>query len=243
METTLGRLLGGRVVYAQPRVGFRSGIEPVLLAAAVPVRPGERVLEAGTGAGATLLCLGARVPDIDAVGVEQNAALAQLARANFRANGFAFSVIEGSISELGAELGRFHHACANPPWHESKSTPSPEHMRQEAKRAPPGLLAEWVKQLAVRLHPGGSLSLILPAARLAEAALALAAAACGGVMLFPLWPKPGRPAKLVLLQARKGARSPSRVLPGLVLHAEDGGYTEEAEAVLRSGAPLRLFAA
>src|SRR5579875_1405454 len=235
METTLGRLLGGRVVYAQPRLGFRSGIEPVLLAAAVPVRPGERVLEAGTGAGATLLCLGARVPDIDAVGVEQNASLAQLARANFRANGFAFSVIEGSISAIGAELGRFHHACANTPW--------PEQLRQEAKRALPGLLAEWVKQLAVRLHPGGSVSLILPAARLAEAVLALAAAECGGVMLFPLWPKPGRQAKLVLLQARRGARSPSRVLPGLTLHAEDGGYTEEAEAVLRSGAPLKLFAA
>ena len=60
MEVTQGHLLGGRVRYAQPRSGFRSGIEPVLLAAAVPARPGERVLEAGSGAGAAL---GAFIPD------------------------------------------------------------------------------------------------------------------------------------------------------------------------------------
>ena len=40
METTEGHLLGGRVRYAQPRAGFRSGIEPVLLASFVPARPG-----------------------------------------------------------------------------------------------------------------------------------------------------------------------------------------------------------
>ena len=61
---TDGHLLGGRVSYAQPREGFRSGIEPVLLAAAIPARPGEHVLEGGSGAGAALLCLAARVPGL-----------------------------------------------------------------------------------------------------------------------------------------------------------------------------------
>jgi tRNA1Val (adenine37-N6)-methyltransferase len=52
MVTTEGHLLGGRIRYRQPDTGFRSGLEPVLLAASVPARPGEHVLEAGTGAGA-----------------------------------------------------------------------------------------------------------------------------------------------------------------------------------------------
>ena len=33
-------------------------------------------------------------------------------------------------------------------------------------------------------------------------------------------------------------RSPCRLLPGLVLHAPDGSYTDEAQAVLRDGAAL-----
>ena len=70
MDVTEGHLLGGRVRYAQPRVGYRTGIEPVLLAAAVAARAGERVLEAGCGAGAGLLCLAARVPGITGLGVE-----------------------------------------------------------------------------------------------------------------------------------------------------------------------------
>jgi tRNA1(Val) A37 N6-methylase TrmN6 len=55
MLTTDGHLLGGRVIYRQPATGFRSSIEPVLLAASVPSTPGEHILEAGTGHGAALL--------------------------------------------------------------------------------------------------------------------------------------------------------------------------------------------
>ena len=83
---TQATLLGGRLRYAQPHAGFRTGIEPVLLAATVAARPGQRVLEAGTGAGAALLCLAARVPGIAATGIERDPALAEFARANFAAN-------------------------------------------------------------------------------------------------------------------------------------------------------------
>ena len=36
---TEDRFLGGRLVLAQPRKGYRAGIDPVLLAAAVPPVP------------------------------------------------------------------------------------------------------------------------------------------------------------------------------------------------------------
>jgi tRNA1(Val) A37 N6-methylase TrmN6 len=75
-ETTTGGLLNGRVTYRQFAAGHRSGFEPVLLAASVPAKTGQCVLEAGTGAGAALLCLSARVPGITGYGLERDAATA-----------------------------------------------------------------------------------------------------------------------------------------------------------------------
>ena len=89
METSAGTLLDGRLHHAQPTAGHRTALEPVLLAAAIPARPGERVLEGGTGSGAALLCLAARVAGLYAVGIERDAAMAALARDNMAANGFA----------------------------------------------------------------------------------------------------------------------------------------------------------
>src|ERR1700712_4723911 len=88
-EITHGHLLDGRVRFAQRRTGFRTGIEPVLLAAAIPARAGQRVIEAGTGAGAALLCLAARVPGVSGLGVELDGEMAALARTNAAGNGFS----------------------------------------------------------------------------------------------------------------------------------------------------------
>jgi tRNA1(Val) A37 N6-methylase TrmN6 len=238
-DTSAGWLLGGKVRYRQPRDGFRSGIEPVLLAAAVPVRPGEPVLEAGTGGGAGLLCLAARVPGICGAGVERDPRLAALARENLAANGFhGIVVLEEDIEAL-AEREKFAHAFANPPWHEAAGTPPAHPGRVGAKRGGERL-AGWIAALARRLAPRGTLTLVLPAARLADALAAMAEAGCGSVALFPLWPRLGSPAKLVLLRSIEGGRGPLTLLAGLVLHGPDGRFTAEAEAVLRGGAALAL---
>ena len=44
----------------QPHDGYRAGSDAVLLAAAVPARPGQRVLDLGAGVGAVALCLAHR---------------------------------------------------------------------------------------------------------------------------------------------------------------------------------------
>ncbi len=228
-------LLGGRVRLWQPRKGFRAALDPVLLAAFIPARPGQAVLEAGSGSGAAFLCLAARVPGLSVQAIERDAAMATLARHNAAANA-AEAVVHACDLRAAPALPTCDHAFANPPYWPA-GTPSPEARRRAAAHedAP---LADWILVLARPLRRLGTLSLVLPAARFSEAAEGLRGAGCGGVRLLPLWPRAGVAAKRVLVQARRGGRGPDEVLPGLVLHQPDGSYTPEAEAVLRGGAAL-----
>jgi tRNA1(Val) A37 N6-methylase TrmN6 len=238
--TTDGHLLGGRVRYAQPATGFRSGIEPVLLAASIPARPRDRVLEAGTGAGAALLCLSARVPGLETVGVEIDPGLARLAVANAQANGCdSMTIVPGRI-ETVAIAGPFDHAMANPPYHAPGGTDSPDAARETAKRGSPGLIRTWIGRLGASLRDRGSLTLILPAGMLPASLAAMAACHTPCTTIVPLWPKAGRPAKLVLLRGIRGGRTPMRLMPGLVLHQPDGAFTESAEGILRDGQRLTI---
>lgn len=237
---TAGPLLGGRVQYAQPRDGYRSGIEPVLLAASIPAKRGERVLEGGSGAGATLLCLAARVAGVGGMGVERDASLAALARRNAAANGWReLWFIAADVGALPV-AARFDHACANPPYHPAGSTPSPDTSRRAAKQATDGLVRAWTAALGAPLRPRGTLTFVIPAALLAAGIAAFMEAGCQPDAVLPLWPRVGRQAKLVLLRGVKASKPMFRVLPGLVLHRPDGGYTEEAQSILRDGAPLAL---
>jgi tRNA1(Val) A37 N6-methylase TrmN6 len=240
VETSKGGLLGGRIRYAQPCCGFRSGIEPVLLAAAVPARSGERVLEAGSGAGAALLCLAARVQGIIGVGVERDGELAALARRNAAANRLCgLEFVAAAIAEAGP-LGDFDHAIANPPYHPPSGPASPDPKRRLAKQGSSGLLGEWIGAMAGYLHRRATLTLILPAATLPTAFTALAAVDCPASAVLPLWRRNGDPAKLVLLRSVKGGRCALRLLAGLALHEVDGRFTPAANAVLREAGGLDL---
>jgi tRNA1Val (adenine37-N6)-methyltransferase len=238
MLTSEGRLLGGRLVYSQPAAGFRSGIEPVLLAAATPAASGERVLEAGTGAGAALLCLNARVPGVHCVGIEADLAVARLAAINAEANAFTnMEVIAGPIESVNIRRD-FHHAIANPPYHPADGTPSPMPARETAKRGSPPLLEAWVRGLAAHLRERGTLTLIVTAGMVPTCLRVMAESRCACGVMFPLWPMAGRPAKLVMIRGMKNSRKPMRLLPGLVLHEQDGAFTESAQAIFRDAAAL-----
>ena len=237
MELTEGTLLGGRVQYRQPRIGYRTGIEPVLLAASVPIRPGERLLEGGTGAGAALLCLVARAPSIQAIGVERDAGLADVARANLAQNGYAAATVETGDVLWPRHDPPYDHAIANPPWHDPGGTASVNAMREEAKRASPMLLLEWVKALAKPLRPGGTLTLLVPASATDRALAALLHAKCGSCIVYPLWPHAGEEARLTLIRGRKTGRGGCKILPGLILH-DGAGFSSQTRAILWDGAPL-----
>ncbi len=238
--TTEGWLLGGRVRYAQPLDGYRTGIEPVLLAASVPARAGEQVLEAGTGAGAGLLCLAARVPGVLGLGIEVDPAMAELARQNAAANGM--DGISVATADIGAWRGdgTFDHVFSNPPWHGPADTPSPVARRRLATHEGEARLEGWIAALRAALRPAGSLTVLVPARHAARAMAALQAERFGRLTLFPLWPKPGRDAKLALVRGYAAQRGPGRIAPGLVLHDAEGRFSGPAQSLLRDGAALPI---
>lgn len=236
-----GFLLDGRVRHAQAADGHRTGIEPVLLAASVPARAGDLVLEGGSGSGAGLLCLAARVSGVRGVGVERDASQAALATANIVANdlGDTLRVDVADLLEWRA-AGPFDHAIANPPWHDGAGTASPDPAREAARRSHPGLFGAWLTALARPLRHRGTLTLVVGVAALPACLAGLDAAGCGSPAVLPLWPAAGQPAKLLLFRAVRGGRAPFTLRPGLPLHDELGRFTAAAEAVLRNAAPLPL---
>jgi tRNA1(Val) A37 N6-methylase TrmN6 len=73
-----------------------------------------------------------------------------------------------------------------------------------------------------------------------DALLGNLASRVGGIVVYPVWPAPGRDAGRVLVRARRQVATSARLTAGLILHEIDGRFTAAAEAVLRGGEGLRL---
>jgi tRNA1(Val) A37 N6-methylase TrmN6 len=246
-EFTEDGFLDGRLRLRQPRIGHRAGHDAILLAAAVPARPGDRVVEFGAGVGAAGLALAARVGGLALTLVEIDAALARLAAANAVANGLAARVVVADVGAAAATLARdglsadsADSVLMNPPFNAAaRHRPSPLPGRRLAHEATATTLAVWVHAARRCLRPGGRLTLIWRAEGLAEVVAALARG-FGGVALVPVHPRADAPAIRVLATAVKGGRAPLVLHPGLVLADETGRPTPVADAVLRGRRILAL---
>jgi tRNA1(Val) A37 N6-methylase TrmN6 len=237
-------LLGGRVKLRQPAAGYRAAIDPVLLAAAVPARGGDHILDIGCGVGSASLCLAARVADCRIAGIEVQPQLLRLAKENIALNRLGDRVIAvaGDLLHPPADLvsGSFDQVMANPPFlRAGEASASPKAGKALANVESEATLADWVRCALLMARPRGGITFIHRADRIEEL-LALLAGLAGGIAIFPLWPGTAKPAKRVIVHARKDTATPTLLLPGLVLHRADGRYTDEAEAILRHAAPLAL---
>ncbi len=235
-------LLNGRVRLRQPARGYRAGMDAALLAAAVPALPGQTVIEAGCGAGAVLMQIAARRPDVRLMGIERDPAMAALAVENAALNDVAATTtihsgdVAAGFRPLDAAPGDW--AVSNPPFFDNAGAlRAPAEGKRGAWMADDGLKA-WTSFLLKAVREGGRVVVIHRADRLADL-LALLDEKAGSFAIRPIHPFADEPAKRVLIQAIKTGRAPLRLLPPLVLHDREGGkHSPQAEAILRGEAAL-----
>ncbi len=237
-------LLDGRVALRQPAAGFRTAIDPVLLAATVEAAPGETVLDAGCGVGPAALCLAVRLTEVHVTGLDRDPGLVDIAGRNAAATGVSDRVgfVCGDVAAppLPVAPESFDHVIANPPHLESGGGRDSPHPGKRAATVETDIaLGGWLTACIRLVRHKGSVTLIHRADRL-DAVLAEARGRLGGLVVFPLWPGAAKPAKRVIVRGRKGVATPLRLAPGLVLHEADGAFTAAAEAVLRHARALPL---
>lgn len=242
-DTTVDDFLGGAVRLIQPKDGYRVSMDTVMLAAAVPAKSGETVLEGGVGSGGAALCLARRLPGVNVHGIDIQPEMVARARQNIVFNELTdqVAVSEGCITDLSGPEARYDHVMINPPYLAAgKAIRPPETNKGLAHMESGALLKDWIKFCIYQVKNRGTVTVVYRADRMDEV-IALLYRRVGDLKIMPLWPRSGMPAKRVIIQGRKGIHGAAKMLPGLVLHGDKERYTPEARRVLWDGQELSLW--
>jgi tRNA1(Val) A37 N6-methylase TrmN6 len=235
-------ILGNKILIKQPKQGYRAGIDPIILAAAMQPNKGDTVLDIGTGVATAALCLATRINDIKITGIEQQRNLVRFATDNVRFNNFhdRIEIISGDLMSPPPRLsgGTFAHVMANPPYFEHEKTrPSPYESKAISNQEGSATLEQWLRFCLLMIKPKGTITFIYRAERIDEL-MSYFYNKLGDIKIMPLWPCYQKSAKLVLIKGVKGSYGKCELLRGLSLHQPNGYYTNEAEEILRNAKAL-----
>ena len=234
-------VLDRQVRLLQPAQGFRTSLDSVMLAAACPAGPGDRVLDMGCGVGGAAFCLLHRVKDCFVTGIDNEPEYIDLAHKNIPLNNETerceFGCKDIRAFTVSDKDARFDHVMCNPPYLDTGShTRSPDKKRAAALGHEDAEMsvADWIDAGFELLKSGGSLTMIHRADMVDRIVQALGRK-FGATEIIPLWPHKGEAAKRVIVRSRKDRKTPATLHAGLVLHDAKGKYTREAERILRGG--------
>ena len=247
LELTEDAFLGGQLHLKQLKSGHRAGHDAVLLAAATPARPGDRVADLGAGVGVAGLAVAKRVVGIELVLVEIDAALAGLARSNANANAIKAGVV---VLDIEADAASFAAAglgpdsvdavLMNPPFNDpARHRASPDTARGIAHMATATTLLKWVHAGRRILRSRGALTLIWRADGIAEVLSALDHG-FGSLQILPVHGEARLPANRILVRATKGGRAPTQIHPALMLNDEPGVPNRKVQEILAGQGSLPL---
>jgi tRNA1(Val) A37 N6-methylase TrmN6 len=247
LVVTEDAFLGGQLRLRQPKSGHRAGHDAMLLAAATPACPGDRVVDLGAGVGAAGLAVAKRVAGIKLVLVEIDEALAELARVNASANAIAAETLvldvtssAESFASVGLAPDSVDVVLMNPPFNDaSRHRASPDSARAIAHVAAEVTLEGWTHAARRILKSGGHLVMIWRADGLADVLMALGRG-FGSLMILPVYPDAASPAIRVLVRATKGGRAPTCLLAALVLNDEANRPTTIVQTLLAGESSLPL---
>ena len=210
---------------------FCFSLDAVLLAHFPRVHSKDRVLELGTGTGVIPLLIADDAARIDAV--ELSSVMVDVAKRNVVMNALEEKIFvrEGDYREIRTlyPAESFDLVLANPPYRPVQQGQANKILGvARARHEFTATLRDVVRAAQYALRFGGHFAMVHLPERLGEIAVALHEHQMELKCLRMVQPKAGKAPNMMLLEAVKGARPGGlKVLPPLLVHNEDGSYTQE----------------
>ena len=211
---------------------FCFGMDAVLLSGFAKVKPGEKVLDLGTGTGIIPILLSAKTQAAHLTGLEIQTESADMARRSVLLNGLdeRIEIVEGDIKEASRIFGAaaFDVVTCNPPYMIGQhGLQNPDGPKAIARHEVLCTFEDVAREAAKLLRPGGKFYLVHRPFRLAEI--------IGTLLSYKLEPKRmqlvhpfiNKEPNMVLLEASRGGNSRMTVEPPLIVYKEQGVYTPE----------------
>lgn len=235
--TTVNTILGGALTIVQPSDGYRFAIDSILLARFASPQQRARVLELGAGCGVVSVMLAALHHLREIVAVELQPRLAAIIAHNSTANGVpGLRAICADLREAtipGLTPASFDYVVANPPYRAAwRGRESPDPDRRIARGGGGAMLSEFIAAAAHYANRGGKVAIVFTASRTAELFAEMRQRSLEPKRIRFVHSRPGAPAKIILLEARKGGGIESIIEPPLFIYSSPGIYTHEANAML-----------
>ena len=211
--------MDGRLRLIQSKDGYRFSIDAVFLSEFVTIKPGDVVVDLGTGCGVIPLILLLTKPVGYAFGLEIQKELAHQAARNAVINGFKdkMAVILGDIKHPSISKKSADVVICNPPYRKVKSGRiNPDMQRAIAKHELMASVDDILHAARNMLRKKGRLAMIYPAERLVGLVARMRRFTLEPKRIQINYPDLKSRAKLALVEASLGARPGLEILPPLI---------------------------
>ena len=232
-EFTQDYILNGKLKLLQPKNGYRVAIDPILLSAFVNVKPNQKILDVGCGVGAISLILKKREESLNITAVDLDVKMCELCKKNAELNNIDINVVNCGIENINSDADirkeHFDQVITNPPFF--KRTSSRISKTKQLANFETIELSNWIAFCIKRLKNGGTFSIIHSASRLGDI-LQAALTYLGDIEIIPVYSKREADAKRVIVTGKKGRKSDMKISQGIIVHNDDGSYTDIMKKIL-----------
>lgn len=221
----------------QAKNGYRFSVDALLLENFISTARASKGIELGTGSGIISILLAKRLKEAELTAVELQYSLAERARRNVSINGLdgKVEILSKDIKELKSvfSTNTFDFVYSNPPFRKTETGRMSIHEeRAVARHEVEMTLPDLVKTAAYLLKHSGRFFLIYHPFRLTELIELLRQSRLEPKKMRFVHSAQGEEAKMVLIEAMKGAGTWLTIEPPLYLYNTDTTYTSEMKAIL-----------